>query len=59
MPTIKTKISLLRELLALKQVIDLGQIQVAADRNGIKHSNLSKLITDLEERFKTILLIRS
>lgn len=59
MPTIKTKISLLRELLALKQVIDLGQIQAAADRNGIKHSNLSKLITDLEERFKTILLIRS
>ena len=40
-------------------MIDLGQIQAAADRNGIKHSNLSKLITDLEERFKTILLIRS
>lgn len=59
MPTIKTKVSLLRELLALKEVIDLGQIQAAADKNGIKHTNMSKLITGLEERFKTILLIRS
>ncbi len=59
MPTIKTKISLLRELLALKEVIDIGKIQAAAERNGIKHSNMSKLITGLEERFKTILLIRS
>ena len=59
MPTIKTKVSLLRELLALKEVIDLGQIQAAADKNGIKHTNMSKLITGLEERFKTIMLIRS
>ena len=35
MPTIKTKIAFLRELLALKEVIDLGQIQAAAERNGI------------------------
>ena len=59
MPTIKTKITFLRELLALKEVIDLGQIQAAADRNGIKHSNMSKIISDLEARFKTRLLIRS
>ncbi|MDW2994924.1 MAG: LysR family transcriptional regulator [Alphaproteobacteria bacterium] len=59
MPTIKTKITFLRELLALKEVIDLGQIQAAADRNEIKHSNMSKIISDLEARFKTRLLIRS
>ena len=47
MPTIKTKVSLLRELLVLKEVIDAGQIQVAADRNGIKYSNLLKMITGL------------
>lgn len=59
MATIKTKIAFLRELLALKEVIDAGQIQAAAERNGIKHSNMSKMITDLESRFKTTLLIRS
>lgn len=59
MPTIKTKTTFLRELLALKEIIDLGQIQVAAKRNGIKHSNMSKMISDLESRFKTRLLIRS
>ena len=59
MPTIKTKIAFLRELLALKEVIDLGQIQAAAERNGFKHSNMSKMISDLEARFKTRLLIRS
>lgn len=59
MPTIKTKVSLLKELLALKEVVDLGQIQAAAERNGIKHSNMSKMISDLESRFKTVLLIRS
>ncbi len=59
MATIKTKVAFLRELLALKEVIDAGQIQAAAERNGIKHSNMSKMITDLENRFKTTLLIRS
>ena len=59
MATIKTKLALLKELLALKEVIDLGQIHAAADRNGIKHSNMSKMISDLEARFKAPLLIRS
>ena len=30
MATIKTKVALFRELLALKEVIDVGQIQAAA-----------------------------
>ena len=45
--------------MALKEVVDLGQIQAAAERNGIKHSNMSKMISDQEERFKSIFLIRS
>lgn len=59
MPTIKNKVVFLRELLALKEVIDTGQIHAAAERNGIKHSNMSKLITDLESRYKARLLLRS
>lgn len=59
MPTIKAKITFLRELLALKEVIDLGQIHAAAERNGIKHSNMSRLISDLELRYKARLLMRS
>lgn len=49
MPTIKTKIAFLRELLALKEIIDAGQIQAAAERNGIKYSNMSKMIQDLKQ----------
>lgn len=59
MPTIKTKITFLHELFALKEVIDARQIQVATERNGIKHSNMSKMIQNLESRFKTHLLIRN
>ncbi|MBR5625471.1 MAG: LysR family transcriptional regulator [Alphaproteobacteria bacterium] len=59
MATIKSKVSLLRELLVLKEVIDTGQIFAAAERNGIKHSNMSKMLTELETRFAAKLLVRS
>lgn len=59
MATIKTRVTLLKELLALKEVIDTGQIQVAANKNGIKHSNMSKLISDLETQLNAILLQRT
>lgn len=42
MATFKANLSFLRELFALKEVMDAGQIQGAARRNGIKQSNLSK-----------------
>ena len=48
MATFKANLSFLRELFALKEVMDAGQIQGAARRNGIKQSNLSKIISDLE-----------
>lgn len=59
MATIKTRVTLLKELLALKEVIDTGQIQIAANKNGIKHSNMSKLISDLETRLDATLLQRT
>jgi len=59
MSTLKSKLLLLKELLALKEVIDKGSIQVAACENGIKNSNLSQLIKSLEDRFDTKLINRS
>ena len=58
MSTLKSKIILLKELLALKEVVDKGSIQIAANENGIKNSNLSQLIKDLEYRFNTKLINR-
>ena len=58
MSTLKSKILLLKELLALKEVVDKGSIQIAANENGIKNSNLSQLVKDLEDRFHTKLINR-
>jgi len=59
MSTLKTKILLLKELLALKEVVDKGSIQIAASENGMKNSNLSQLVKDLEDRFHTKLINRN
>lgn len=59
MSTLKTKIILLKELLALKEVVDKGSIQIASCENGMKNSNLSQLIKDLEDRFNTKLINRN
>lgn len=58
MSTLKSKTILLKELLALKEVVDKGSIQVAAGENGIKNSNLSRLVKSLEDRFNTKLINR-
>lgn len=59
MSTLKSKLILLKELLALKEVVDKGSIQIAATENGIKNSNMSQLIKDLEDRFNTKLINRN
>lgn len=59
MSTLKSKVALLKKLLSLKEVIDSGQIQTAAEKNGLRHSNLSKAISELEEEMHTVLLHRS
>ena len=49
----------MKELLALKEVIEVGQIQKAALRNGLRQPNLSHLIRDLETRTGTPLFERT
>lgn len=46
---IKSKAILFRNLLYLNEVIKVSQINSAAEKNGIKASNLSKIITNMEE----------
>lgn len=58
MSTLKSKVLLLKELLALKEVTDKGSIQIAAYENGIKNSNMSQLIKNLEDRFNTKFITR-
>ena len=59
MQTIKHKITLLKGLLYLKNVIDLGQFQKSADKNGIKQPNLSLIISNLEHELKTDLIYKT
>ena len=55
----KKNLILLKQLLGLKEVIDAGQIQKAAIKNGFRQSNLSRLITTLENEAGCCLLNRS
>lgn len=59
MSTLKNKVILLRELLALKEVVDRGSIQIAANKNGIKNSNMSQLIKNLESLLGVKLINRN
>ncbi len=45
---VKSKALIFKNLLYLKEVISCGQISAAATKNGIKPSNLSKMIKDIE-----------
>lgn len=56
---IKYQTTLLKELLALKEVIDAGQIYRAAEKNGIRQTNYSKMLKDLEDRFGITLFQRT
>ena len=57
--TIKRQMVFIKELLALKEVVEVGQIQRAAARNGFCQPNLSHLIKDLENRTGEILFERT
>ncbi len=56
---VKSKISFVRDLLYFKEVIKFGSIKRAAEKNGIKASNLSKLMTDFEKKSGTMWFVRS
>lgn len=57
--SIKGDTSLIRGLLYLCEVIEYKTINKAAEANGIKPSNLSLLITELEKQVNAKLLIRT
>lgn len=57
--SIKSKAILFRNLLYLNEVIQLSQISAAAEKNGIKASNLSKIIKELEDMLQQQLFIRT
>lgn len=57
--SVKSKSSLFRDLLYLHEVISCKQISKAANNNGIKASNLSKIITDIEKTSQKKLFIRN
>lgn len=57
--SIKLKAILFRNLLYLNEVIKHSQINAAAEKNGIKSSNLSKIIKDLEDFLQKQLFIRT
>lgn len=56
---IKSKAILFRNFLYLNEVIKLTQISAAAEKNGIKAANLSKIIKDLENTIQKQLFIRT
>ena len=56
---IKHQSTFLKELLALKEAIDAGQISRAAEKNGIRQTNFSKMLKDLEDRFGITLFQRT
>ena len=57
--SIKLKASLFRDLLYVNEVVKFSQINAAAEQNGIKSSNLSKIIKNLEDLTQQKLFIRT
>jgi len=56
---VKVKSNLFKNLLYVKEVAEAGSISAAAEKNGMKISNLSKLIKDTEAIFGKELFCRT
>lgn len=56
---IKMQLCLLKNMLYVAQVVECGTITKVAQKNGIKASNLSKLIKDTEKELGSALFIRT
>ena len=56
--SVKLKVALFRDLLYLREVICYGKISAAAEKNGIKPSNLSAIIKNLEHMSGKKLFLR-
>lgn len=57
--SVKTKSILFRDLLYLHEAVNLASINATAEKNGIKTSNLSKIIKELENITQKQLFLRS
>lgn len=55
---IKSQILFLKSIFYLAAVIENGSITKAAEKNGIKQANLSRIIKDLEKSLATPLFVR-
>ena len=53
------QICFLKNILYVAQIVEYGTITAVAQKNGLKASNLSKLIKDVEKEFGTLLFIRT
>ena len=56
---IKQKLALIKIILYFNDILRKGKISKSAEENGIKQSNLSRLITDFEKASGVTLLQRS
>ncbi len=57
--SVKTHLSFLKDMLYIAEISACGTISRAAEKNGIKASNLSKLIKDAEKEFSCHLFLRT
>ncbi|MBR2298978.1 MAG: LysR family transcriptional regulator [Alphaproteobacteria bacterium] len=57
--SVKVKAGMFRNLLYVKEVAEAGSISAAAEKNGIKPSNLSKLLNETESMFGHLLFCRT
>ena len=57
--SVKLKSAIFRDLLYLHEIISNGQLSSVARQNGIKASNLSKLMKELEQTLQTKLWTRN
>ncbi len=57
--SVKMQSGLFQKLLYVKEVLEAGKIVVAAEKNGIKSSNLSKLIKETESTLHTKIFYRT
>lgn len=57
--SVKAKIAQFRDMLYFKEVVSARQISAAANKNGIKPSNLSKIIQNWEKALAKKLFVRN
>lgn len=57
--SVKTQISFLKNLLYIEQIVREGTISRVADKNGLKASNLSKMLKETEKQMGKQLFLRT